>query len=129
MTKTEKFKVPDEASAAAVMLLHGTDEQKKEAMDWVRGQLNPLPLAHKVAISDSPEHRLATAVARCADPGSPHLEYVLCVWKRDGGGIPTEWVVWLHNKQDKGFYFGHYCRSISEAAKFFEEKTKSKTRD
>jgi hypothetical protein len=73
-------------------------------------------------IIETEKHRLATCVARFTDPLEPRFEYVLCVWKRDKDDIPTEWVVWMHNKEDHGFYYGHYCRTLSDAVKIFEEK-------
>jgi hypothetical protein len=69
---------------------------------------------------ETERHRLSTCVAYVNDPLDKHLAYVLCVWKREDG-IPVEWVVWTHNKEDHGFYHGHYIRDLEDAVKCFTD--------
>lgn len=53
----------------------------------------------------------------------PMIAYILSVWKRDPDSlVPTEWVVWMHNKQDHGFYHGHYFNDFNAAADAFKER-------
>lgn len=56
--------------------------------------------------------------AQFSHPSDQHLQAVIV--KRDHEYDP--YVVWTHNSDDGGFFWGHYVRTMDEALKAFLEK-------
>lgn len=51
-------------------------------------------------------------------PGDAHLEVVLA--KVEFGAHP--WVTWMFNKEDGGYFWGHYFETQEEAVKDYNER-------
>ena len=41
-------------------------------------------------------------------PGDHYLSVVLCEWN-------GEYVTWMHNKEDNGYFWGHYFSDLEKA--------------